>query len=125
MWNIPSVNACDTKTSTTLKANTTGLEIKRDSEKKDCGKPDCKTAGCYDGRHEQKKWGGVHQKKIHQHLFNLENPKQVMNVFVKFKYFTYLFSFFSRKNKQDLKFLCNFEQNLTEAAELNNSSSVL
>ena len=55
MWNITPVNACDTKNSTTLKVNMTGLEVKSDSEKKDCGKPECKTSGSYDGANDQKK----------------------------------------------------------------------
>ncbi len=51
---VQPVAACDTKNSTTVKASTAGVEVKHEASKVDCGKPECKTSGCYDGRHDKK-----------------------------------------------------------------------
>lgn len=53
--NIGTAKACDTKSSTSGSVNTSGVKIEHSSEKKDCGKPECKTSGSYDGRHDKKK----------------------------------------------------------------------
>jgi len=49
--------ACDTKTQRELNANATqrSLEIKYNTEKKDCGNPKCKDSGTYEGQKQQSK----------------------------------------------------------------------
>ncbi|CAF1250786.1 unnamed protein product [Rotaria sordida] len=54
--NVQPVTACNTRQTTTWSGNVKTGQIERRNEniKEDCSKPDCKTSGCYDGRHDKK-----------------------------------------------------------------------